>query len=356
MNLLASLLPGVRELRTPLVIGVLWLLTIVLALSPDAKLLVLLPDSVQALSDLLRDVPPSFLWIGALVPAYLLGSVLMGLSEGFLRHVSTRLLNLIAAIVRGLDKARNGRRYGKHGFQPGQWTRMWPSLLEDVSDVASVRGPVIDYVSNEYTRVGAPSFAAMAFPVEALIEQLDVTALQVWSKEPAQYQEYDRLGAEADFRAGVGLPLLALGICASIQTGAQWVAIPLTLIAVLTLARQSISLRRKQRVLMANALYLGMAESQPLSGVVDGLAALLEAGKLTKDDSWGTWWAATAVVFSRRSEYELENAVLHEVLTISDEDELDAATQYLLQHNPESGEFIGRERAAQSNQLTASES
>jgi hypothetical protein len=343
VNLLATLLPGVRQLRTPLAVGVLWIVALVLPLSPQSIPLGAAPESLRALGALLNPLPQSYLLVAAVFGAYILGNIMLGMSEGFLRVVSAPILNGVVEILTRLQRMAYHRRL-KKGTQvrPGLYRSFWPRLSDDLQDPSSVRGPLMDLVSSAYAKVGGPSIASMSFPIDGLIERLDVTALQVWSKEPAQYQEYDRLGAEADFRAGVGLPLMAISVSLAIRF--NWAILLVTLIAVLTLARQSLSLRRKRDALIANALYLGVAESPQILGLLEGLGEQVAAGDLSPDDSWPKWAAATVVALDRRADGDLSSQALNDLLATFGPEGLDEAEAYFDLHDVDSAEYIRRVR------------
>lgn len=339
MGIFATLLPGVRQLRTPLAIGGLWLTLIILAASPDGNPLSAVPDDLDPTITIFRKLPESYLGVGLLFGSYIIGSVLSGLSEGFLVHFSSKALRLTNWITGKLGELFNGEHWGNQSFL-GKYWNIWPSLDHDMTDVASFRGPILDSVSEAYAGLEAPTGASLAFPIEGLIDRLDITALQVWSTEPLQYQEYDRLGAEADFRAGIGLPLTALGVLFAIRL--HWLAFPIFLLAAITLARHSLSLRRQQNVLMANALYIGTAKSPLLSGVITSLENRLALGDLRPQDSWGKWWGATAVALTERSEFDLSNSVVHEILSIDEARSLLDSREYLQTHDRDSYDLLKR--------------
>lgn len=100
----------------------------------------------------------------------------------------------------------------------------------------------MDAISRRYADAGVLPDVYLAFPVSLLQSQLESLSLQLWHKAPDQYQESDRLRAEAGFRDGVALPIATLGIVlGSVIT--WWISLAFALGA-LVLVMQARLLRR----------------------------------------------------------------------------------------------------------------
>jgi hypothetical protein len=324
LNLLSAVLPGLREFRTPLATGLLWALGILIAWSPDGVLLGSAPPSVRGLLDLSSNLPDPYLTGAGFFAAYLVGAVTPGLSEVFGKYACSPFLRLIDWLLRSYDQWRFTRKMARKGFEGGMYRESWSALHHDLDvEGPSVRGPILDAVAAAYGKVGAPSSASFALPVEPFVERLEVTALQLWSVQPTQYQEFDRLGAEANFRTGIALPLGFVGFLIAMRT--SWLVLIPVAIAVLVLTRQALACTRRKRELIANALSLGLVESTLLVGVMDGLKEL----GLMKEDGVPRWHAATMVALSRRGEYDVETEVIHGAVARFSGDDLKEILDYL---------------------------
>ena len=287
MNILSSALPGLRELRAPLASGAIWFAAIALFFGSSWDELTAKFEVLGGVETVLAGVSEPYLIAALAFVAYLVGALTVGVGD-----ILARVLDWIGLgagkFLANMPKARilgPARNYGRE-------------VVNDVRGTGySISSPVVDAVSDSFVRAGASSVAAFGFPAEILLEKFDSLALQMWNAAPTQYQEYDRLKAEATFRVAVLPPIIAVGAVLTFTT--SWIALPIALTSIAILHRQARVLRRTRNELMANVLYLGLAHSALLDAVAEDVALL--GVKATVD---GEWLAATAVALQRRGEYE----------------------------------------------------
>ena len=239
---------------------------------------------LAAISEFLRSVPELY-FVGALAfVAYLLGAVLLAFSDAITNWV-TRVAGVVSqAMLRALGYRRllaPARRF-----------------LSQTHDPAAVRGPVGDSISAAYAKAGAPPNAHFAFPLELVLDRFDATALQLWQKSPSQYQEYDRLRAESNFRTGVSIPLVAIAVVIAIRV--SWVVLPVAIVAAAVLLVQARKFENKRDALIANAFYQGLVEDPLLKAVTEEIPAM----KIAKQASSPAWYAVTAVALSKWGEFD----------------------------------------------------
>jgi hypothetical protein len=290
MNLLSSLLPGIRDLRTPLAVGALWLGFAYLAVAPFWNTWIAESAELSSIYSFVAKVPDLYFLGGLAFLAYLVGVVLVAFSELITSWLTTVVGLLSKAVVRRL------------GY--GRLARLCRRFLSQTRDVPAVRGPVGDAISAAYAKAGAPATAHFAFPLDLILDRFDATALQLWQKSPNQYQEYDRLRAESAFRAGVTLPLIAISIVLAIRI--SWVTIPVAVIGAAVLLVQARKLEHRRDVLMANALHQGLVEDPLLKAVAGEIPAL----ETPKSASSPAWVAVTAVALSKWGEFDgMEEAI-----------------------------------------------
>ena len=91
MGFLVALLPGLRDLRTPFSVGVLWFGVLLIVLTPHADSLLEETPRVDALKDLLTAWPTSLLVPAAFTAAFLLGMLITAPTLFVMRRVGQLL-------------------------------------------------------------------------------------------------------------------------------------------------------------------------------------------------------------------------------------------------------------------------
>lgn len=279
MNILSAVLPGLREMRTPLAVGALWLVVgaLIAAKWWDA---------------LLREVPGASALIEVVTLRELSATVPVIAAATFLAYLLGCGINPLSTWYAGLISQAIDRFV--------VWTRPANRAHRLTRIVARIEAPrerresiVRDVVNGEYARKSLPLDASNAFEWRLVDRELESLSMQLWSQASDQYQEYDRVRAERAFRAGVSLPLIIVGMTASF-TVVWWLGVPLIALSVV-LAVQARFLEDEQRELMANALRARLVTSPLLDRVVTMIADENSADVA----SWAQWNALTAVMMDR---------------------------------------------------------
>ena len=221
--MLASLLPGLREVRTPLTVGYLWLLVIWLAFADKMPTERPASDNLIArwfdLGGLLgqpaRLAALSFL-------AYVIGAIVTDVVEAVLRKVETLLRERFSVVRVAVVRVAP---------LPYEY-----SITED-----SFRSLLSDEIIEVRAALGAPptGYENLAPEKKKMIKDVELgentplsnlrSRLLVANQEV--YGEYDRFAAEADFRVNLSLPTFALGILVAVQLGNAWGCLGLVLVA-----------------------------------------------------------------------------------------------------------------------------
>lgn len=197
--------------------------------------------------------------------------------------------------------------------------------------------------SRALAKVGVPGSAAMMFPLDVVLDSLSLTAPQLSQTAETQYQEYDRVRSEAQFRVAVVPPIIALAAVLP-TNGKPWIIIA-AVFASLILLLQAVGQERNAMDILANAAYLGyitvpMVQSitEYLSGLSDRLAVSGLSNQLTE---LGEWLGAIVHGLWERGYFEEADLMLHELAELN-EDDLFVLRQYLEHHEPEQANTLNR--------------
>jgi hypothetical protein len=256
VQILASALPGFRDLRAPLTAGYLWLLFLWIAFKPD---LAARPTNeiAGAVYDLGKAVGP--IWIGLAIGilAYLIGSVSQVLSPALggvvkfgWNKTETRLDSLrekyvwiplmpvskpVSPLTRYLDDAIEGQ---------ARYMKLNNENISSNIDIHSFASQLIAHLAEQ----AEPKIARdVSFPATLLL-----------AKESLLFTETDRLKAETQFRLAIVPPLVAITILVSLGSTLWWL---ICLVPILILLWQSQARILEYRNLMYGALERGLIES-----------------------------------------------------------------------------------------------
>jgi hypothetical protein len=226
MQVLGSLLPGVREVRAPLAAGYTWLLAAWLLYGSDASQH---PTGVTLdLKRLHEQVSTAGSAVALSFVAYLIGvfsiaatGVLAGWTIRTLRpFVTARLRRTpwwFADVASRTDAALEivvARRMDEMAAALEVVSRVEPLAVHE--QLAGIVDPVIR----------RPTEHRIAERLqEAVGEEFDQMGRQLIGREPELFGEYDRLRAEAELRAGLVLPGIALGATLVWVGGGGWRAV-----------------------------------------------------------------------------------------------------------------------------------
>lgn len=205
MQILASALPGFRDLRAPLTAGYLWLILLWLVVKPDIKVR---PANKIAASvyDLAVAVGP--IWTGLAIGAgaYLLGSI------------SQELSPWLARVVRLCSDTWNSRIGGRVTSPPGPVHKYGPKTFQLARDYGpqDEEGENIILETEEHIRRNTAAQKGVEMEI-----QLPATLLL--GKEPQVFSEADRLKAEGQFRLALIPPLVLLTVFLTWNESCWWV-------------------------------------------------------------------------------------------------------------------------------------
>lgn len=243
VGFLSTMLPGVREFRTPFVIGALWATVGYLLLwhVHGAR------AGARGLSGTLSEMLNQFaapIKAGVLgFSVYLLGLVFKGVSEWFTESpMRSALIDKFAA------------------------TRVFQRVTNILLRLPLLNGDPKDYLADAARERFAefpPTVREVARRI--LIDEYKLADVILASKSPEQYQEYDRVRSEAEFRNGVWVPLFLVSVGVGLLTTgpATWAIIVAGGAASVMLKLQGIDRRVKSNERLASAIYFNLA-STPL--------------------------------------------------------------------------------------------
>jgi hypothetical protein len=248
MSVLANLLPGVRAVRTPLAVGLLWLLTLWIALEPTV------PTSSEASGVLesLERLEPVLSAIGALAcisfAAYVVGAVYLT-AVGALARVTVMVtdmrqgfLPMDRAAARELNLTRGDFRSRSARLPPlplevnHRLMRYVESRLDEAARTSTENEPKArvaespgDPPAQQHADV-SPADATQTYDERAGAAQSIVHMIRVqeWERlpltivgeRPELYTEIDRFQSEADFRSALIGPIAGLLLTVGVRSGA----------------------------------------------------------------------------------------------------------------------------------------
>jgi hypothetical protein len=232
VSVLASALPGVRDLRTPATVGYLWLLFGWLLFDHVSRRDPY-GDVVESLRSLGDAMGPVAAGIAVAVGAYLVGAVSQeatGLVFGIVRHPLDD------------EKARLRRKVDE----------LFERATAAVSDLPeSEQALPMAEIDSRHKAALKDTADDLALPATVLV-----------GAQEALFGEVDRLRAEGDFRTALSLPLLALTALLVVMT--DDVAWAVTVVGIAVLAFQGVRRMNQSERLIAQAMVAGTVESPTL--------------------------------------------------------------------------------------------
>lgn len=233
--MLANLLPGFRDLRTPLVAGYAWLACVWLILAPDV------PESRPA-GGLSAGVWDLAHLVGR--PGSLAAVSVVAFLAGALLQVGTRPLAFAGrTLVRGSTVERLGAR---HKANIDRWVRgklarfgsceNWSEPLQFAEDLPlGLQGHMdqrVDALKSDGSRPNYDAIddAYIESIVEGVYEERAALTTRLQLERQPVYDDYDRLSAEASFRGSLVGPIaLAIVAAAAIEAWPYLFLLPVPL-------------------------------------------------------------------------------------------------------------------------------
>ncbi|MGX1135666.1 hypothetical protein RKD49_007856 [Streptomyces glaucescens] len=211
--MLTSLLPGLRELRTPLAIGYLYLLSLFLLVGNQ------IPTKAEAQHplDLLYGIvgwtgKPAALAVGTFA-AYLVGSVLEV-------HATTVNRTIRSFLEWGYRTAARE--------EPQEWGSSAETVeqtVEGLSRVTALQTELTGLTTNTLIRYAVEKLDDVdeVLPaLAALVEDLPQLRTRLYREDKDLYGDYDRLTAAADFKVNVGFSTIVLSVVAAVLVEPLW--------------------------------------------------------------------------------------------------------------------------------------
>jgi hypothetical protein len=262
VNIFASLLPGLRDLRAPLAGGALWIAVLAeIAFPRRAAIESALSTEWRLWASLSQNLASQLIVLPFV--CYIVGLIGASLFNGLVKVVSSQLRKWVK---RGRVETWAVRSSGQP--QPESFARWFyrksRTLRRSTATALSVEGRArLDLVIRNSLAV-APEGIARLFPAAVITRDLPATLLQLSKEAPDQFQQIDRLRGEVEFRIAVAFPLFFF--VALVSLGGPWWVVPLLLVPV-GLAWPSLRIRQESNDLLITAAYLGYVEPPVLSAV-----------------------------------------------------------------------------------------
>ncbi|MGA3541563.1 hypothetical protein ACK8GE_19955 [Micromonosporaceae bacterium DT194] len=283
MAFFASLLPGVRDFRTPMTAGLLWAGVLVIILAPRADELLSDTPEAAALAKLFSDWSISAMAPLLLAGAFLIGSIATAITHAVCAKVGKGLHGLVVHLDGILE-----RRLLPY------YLSWWSLALKDATDPIShtARALISDSIKNILTRAGAPASVARYYTLESVTSSIGHSAAHLSITAPPLYQDYDRFRSEAEFRIAIVVPLTCLSAVAPVQ--GKPLLVTTTIVGCGVLLAQAISQIRAANNILANAAYHGHAALVSVQQVADRLK---DKGRALKTP--GAWAGAMISTMER---------------------------------------------------------
>lgn len=287
--MLLTLLPGLRELRTPVTVGYIYLLAIILTVGDRFPSRNDLPAPLEPLSDIAEWLGKPALLGVSIFAAYLLGSLLeisAGTVAGLLSWFRTSVLVLMLSFP-DVSSWRYERLRARHlkrlppaqgdPSPPRRRNLQWPYRRK--VEVEAVHGQEVFYGGSflnsgsvymlvRYVRDRISDTNIQVTPAyRILTEDLYSLRTRLFMASTELYADYDRLAAEADLKVNVGLSGIALCcVTSSSLSDPRWLLVCAPLIL---LIRRGFNALRGAGGVMVQAIIAGVVTSPKFEAFVE---------------------------------------------------------------------------------------
>jgi hypothetical protein len=268
MQVLSNALPGVRDVRAPLIAGYIWLLCAWLIATPDINHR---PNDQPgaALWDLADDVGRFGVALAVSVVAYLIGSVSQEASDAVRKLVRDFHRDVEPY---GDDEDLSPRISVVGTPEERDWARI--RLVEEYMRGSEAVEAIKDRLPEpEYADFRKQLTNRIERSAAAIDAELDLPATLLVGEQEQLFAEVDRLKSEADLRLTVAAPLLALVVLMALNASPWWlIAAP----CLLVLVRQGLRREGESRKVMGDALGRAVVQSSALAGLSDAITTFVE--------------------------------------------------------------------------------
>ena len=298
--MLASLVPGLRELRAPLAAGYLWLVGLWIALEPHA------PERSQAsglsksLYGLTDQVSQVGLGAASAFVAYLLGALSLAFFSAPLRWPlrydpsSNRDERLIAVTpwARAAVETITQRRRDAISAQLALTPIGFEQLVDSNVDRETIKRrrtmirkprPTRSVSTRMSSSTPAPATAAeeaAARVVRAVLREFDLIMTRLMATEKDLFSDADRHRAEVEFRIAIVPPLLALAVIVAVEVDNPAWAVTISatgLVVSAALFWDALTRQRDANDALVDALAIGAVKAPTLERLEDAATAASRA-------------------------------------------------------------------------------
>jgi hypothetical protein len=261
---LASLLPGLRELRTPLAIGYLYALALYLFFHDSIPTTAEASGHLKPLYDVVHWLgKPAALAAGAFL-AYLVGSVLE-VPAAQVSHWFRAALSKRPHLAR---QRANRRDYLDSSLTHtlGRWD-LTPDAAQSLGQYCGTR------IRRTLTQTSPNLEERSELAIRHLVEDLPQLRTRLYTASKDMYGEFDRLSAEADFRVNVGLAGILLSCAMAVQVHFLWA---LLLVPMRFLGSRGLAKLREANDWLAQAIVTELVKSPGFEEYINALASSTE--------------------------------------------------------------------------------
>ncbi|MFD8228638.1 hypothetical protein ACFV16_31380 [Streptomyces massasporeus] len=257
--MIASLLPGIREIRTPLVTGYIWLISLWLIAGSAIPGRGQAQGKIRQIYSFTDFFGKSAILAAITFAAYLLGTLLE------VKAVSA--LSPILWIRREVQRDIYGRQAWEELTQPHRILKFRPLLTKPASKTLEryvhnrVQGTAPENAEKWF---GKESFRAQ----EILATDLDQVRTRLFAVNTDLYGESDRKASESDVRANVALAGAFLSVVLSLNFSLWWLLL-LPVSAILLV--RGISLARQANDMLVQAVVTELVKSPALEQYLEGV-------------------------------------------------------------------------------------
>jgi hypothetical protein len=293
-SMLASLLPGLRDLRTPLATGYLWLVVIWLVAHQYVPLTIQqAPPPLKPLFQLGSVLGTSAVLAALSFVAYVMGSLLaFKVSWSYKAYIlpsgSVYVPDIAGDGTKPLTPSRTkSKKRWKVLKKVVPWTLHWlrpftltshrqnvlyrqldtfvtPKIREyertlkasDHHEILESRLTGSPYLDDDSEDDEIPSDELEELYVQAVAQELDFVGIQLQTSSKDLWDTFDRKDAESEFRAAISPPILAISLILTWQQSPFWLFLLIVPIALLFFA---IRLRTETAATLVQALVLNFA-------------------------------------------------------------------------------------------------
>ncbi|MFD8415498.1 hypothetical protein ACFV2Q_27675 [Streptomyces sp. NPDC059650] len=220
--MLASLLPGIRELRTPLATGYLYLLTLFLLIGGRIPAKAEAPDALKRLYDIVEWMGKPAALAATTFVAYLVGSVLEVRATTF-RH----RLRQPRARSKQLNQVRMEHERRERWQLPTSHPEVDPVWREMAVWILLSKSTVDTLVRYMFGRTGRleVTISELLRAFVLLMNEFPQLRTRLYQADKDLYGDYDRLASEADFKVNIGAAAIVLS-CVAATVVEPWWALP----------------------------------------------------------------------------------------------------------------------------------